>query len=58
VGLWEEPVDTSRGPPEAILELFPEEFRVELWSETTPWREYPEGDPFPDYDSEPVFSWN
>ena len=51
LGLWEERVDVSRGPPEAILELFPEPV-LELW------REYPAEDPFPDYDSEPVFSWN
>ena len=61
LGLWEERVDVSRGPPEAILELFPEEEIIEplleLWSETAPWREDPELDPFPDYDSEPVLSW-
>jgi hypothetical protein len=59
LGLWEEPVDLDRGPPEAILELFPEEQHLdpllELWSEMAPRREDPI-DPFPDYDSEPVFS--
>ena len=30
---------------------------LELWSEMAPRREDPI-DPFPDYDSEPVFSWN
>jgi hypothetical protein len=59
LGHWEEPVDANRGPPEAILELFPEEQHLdpllELWSETAPRREDPEIDPFPDYDSEPVF---
>jgi hypothetical protein len=65
LGLWEEPVDANRGPPEAILELFPEEKIIdpllELWSEMTPGRGDPEGDPFPDYDSEPVLfgtNWN
>jgi hypothetical protein len=61
LGLWEEPVDLDRGPPEAIVELFPEEQHLdpllELWSEMAPRREDPI-DPFPDYDSEPVFSWN
>ena len=61
LGLWEEPVDLDRGPPEAIVELFPEEQHIdpllELWSEMAPRREDPI-DPFPDYDSEPVFSWN
>ncbi len=40
LGLWEEPVDLDRGPPEAILELFPEEQHLdpllELWSEMAP----------------------
>ena len=62
LGLWEERGDVSRGPPEAILELFPEEKIIdpllEHWSEMTPRREDPEGDSFPVYDSEPVFSWN
>ncbi|MCX6960753.1 MAG: hypothetical protein NTW91_10865 [Verrucomicrobia bacterium] len=58
LGLWEERGGASRGPPEPVLELFPEEQIIELWSETVPWREYPEVDPFPDDDSEPVFSWN
>jgi hypothetical protein len=49
-------VDASRGPPEPILELFPKEPIIELGSETAPWGEFP--DPFPDYHSEPVFSWN
>jgi hypothetical protein len=56
LGLWEEPVDVSRGPPEPILELFPKEPIIELGSETASWEEVP--DPFPDYHSEPVFSWN
>ena len=53
MGLWEERVDVSRGAPEAILKPL-----LELWSESAPWREDPEVDPFPDCDSEPVFSWN
>ena len=44
-----------------FVELFPEEQHLdpllELWSEMAPRREDPI-DPFPDYDSEPVFSWN
>jgi Zn finger protein HypA/HybF involved in hydrogenase expression len=56
LGLWEEPVDVSRGPPEPILELFREETIIELCSDSAPWEEFP--DPFPDYHSEPVFSWN
>jgi len=54
LGLWEEPVDVSRGPPEQILELFPKEPIIELGRETASWEEVP--DPFPDYHSEPVFS--
>ena len=58
-GLWEESSDVSRGPPEAILEFFPEEpimnSLVELWSEITHWRECPEVDPFPDYHADQVF---
>jgi hypothetical protein len=35
---------------------FSEEPIIELWSETASWGEA--ADPFPDYHSEPVFSWN